>query len=53
MSNEAAPIADEYMVRGNIETRLDSREEFNDNREYSKGELEGMGSLELLDGYAK
>jgi len=52
MNREAAPIADEYMVRGNIEARFESREKLNDNGEYSKGELEGMGSLELLDVYA-
>jgi hypothetical protein len=53
MNREAAPIADEYMVRGNIEARFESREKLNDNGEYSKGELEAMGSLELLDVYAE
>jgi len=52
MSKEALPISDEYMVRRDIEARFGGHEEFNDNGEYSKGELEGMGSLELLDGYA-
>jgi hypothetical protein len=53
MSKEALPISDEYMVRGDIEARFGGHEEFNDNGEYSKGELEGMGSLELLDRYAE
>jgi len=41
------------MVREDIEARLDSREAFDDNGEYSKGELEGMSSRELPDGYAE
>jgi hypothetical protein len=31
MNREAAPIADEYMVRGNIGARFESREKLNDN----------------------
>ena len=53
MSKEALPNSDEYMVRGDIEARFGGHEEFHDNGEYSKGELEGMGSLELLDRYAE
>jgi hypothetical protein len=53
MSKEADRSAQEYMAREDIEGHLDSREGFAANGEYSKGELEGMGSRELLDGYTE
>jgi hypothetical protein len=51
MSREAAFSAQDYMAREDIEARLDTREVLEAFGEYSKGQHEGMGSLELLDGY--
>ena len=51
MSREAAFSAQDYMAREDIEARLDTREMLNAVGEYSKGQHEGMGSLQLLDGY--
>ena len=53
MSKEAAPFAHEYIVREDIGARLDSREAFDEHGQYSMGELEEMGSRELLDGYSE
>jgi len=50
MSKEAFSAQD-YMVREDIEARLDTREMLAAVGDYSKGQHEGMGSLELLDGY--
>ena len=50
MSREAFSAQD-YMGREDIEARLDTREMLNAVGEYSKGQHEGMGSLQLLDGY--
>ena len=51
MSREAAFSAQDYMAREDIEARLDTREGLEAFDEYSLGQQEGMGSLELLDGY--
>jgi hypothetical protein len=51
MSREAAFSAQDYMAREDIEARLDTRELLEAVGEYSKGQHEGMGSLQLLDGY--
>jgi len=51
MSMEAVRSAQVQMVRDDIEARLDTREMLEAVGEYSKGQHEGMGSLELLDGY--
>ena len=51
MSREAAFSAQDYMVREDIEARVDTREVLEAVGEYSKGQHEGMGSLQLLDGY--
>jgi hypothetical protein len=53
MSKEAARIAQEHLAREDIEALLASREVFDAHGDYSKGELEAMGSRELLDGYAE
>jgi hypothetical protein len=50
MSREAFRAQD-YMVREDIEARLDTREMLEAVGEYSKGQHEGMGSLQLPDGY--
>jgi hypothetical protein len=51
MSREAARSAQDCMVREDIEARLDTREVLEGFGEYSLGQHEGMGSLDLLDGY--
>jgi hypothetical protein len=51
MSREAAFSAQDYMAREDTEARLDTREVLEAFGEYSKGQHEGMGSLELLDRY--
>ena len=51
LSKEAARSAQDQMVREDIEARLDTSEMSEAFGEYSLGQLEGMGSLELLDGY--
>jgi hypothetical protein len=51
MSREAAFSAQDYMAREDIEARLDTREVLEAFGEYSLGQHEGRGSLELLDGY--
>jgi hypothetical protein len=51
MSMEAARSAQDCMVREDIEAVLDTREVLEAFGEYSLGQLEGRGSLELLDGY--
>ena len=51
MSREAAFSAQDFMAREDIEARLDPREVLEAFGEYSLGHHEGMGSLELLDGY--
>ena len=51
MSMEAVRSAQVQMVRDDIEARLDTREMLEAVGEYPKGQHEGMGSLELLDGY--
>jgi hypothetical protein len=51
MSREVAFSAQEYMAWEDIEARLDTREVWGAFGEYSLGQHEGMGSLELLDGY--
>jgi len=48
---EAARSAQDCMVREDIEAVLDTREVLEAFGEYSLGQLEGRGSLELLDGY--
>jgi hypothetical protein len=53
MSKEAAQIAQENIIREDLEARFDSREVLDAHGEYSRGDLEEMGSLELLDGYAE
>jgi hypothetical protein len=53
MSKKAAPIAQEVTFREDLQARPERRDAFSDNGDYSKGELEGMGSRELLDGYAE
>jgi hypothetical protein len=51
MSRETAFSAQDYMAREDIEARVDTREVLEAFDEYSLGQLEGVGSLELLDGY--
>jgi hypothetical protein len=51
MSMEAARSAQVQMVREDIEARLDTHEMLEAVGAYSLGQHEGMGSLELLDGY--
>ena len=51
MSREVAFSAQDYMAREDIEARVDTREMLEAVGEYSLGQHEGMGSLELLDGY--
>ena len=51
MSKEAAFSAQDQMVWEDIKARLDTREMLEAVDEYSLGQHEGMGSLELLDGY--
>ena len=51
MSREAAFSAQDYMAREDTGARLDTREGSDAVGDYSKGQHEGMGSLELLDGY--
>jgi len=45
-------IVQETQARG-ITTVTTGKEQLEFSQEYSKGELEEMGSLELLDGYAE
>ena len=51
MNREAAFSAQDNMAWEDIEARLDTREVREALNEYSLGQHEGMGSLELLDGY--
>jgi hypothetical protein len=51
MSRKATFSAQDSMAREDIEARLDTREMLEAVGEYSKGQHEGMGSLELLEGY--
>jgi hypothetical protein len=51
MSREAAFSAQDYMAREDIEARLDTHEVLEAFGEYSLGQHEGTGSLELMDGY--
>jgi hypothetical protein len=51
MSREAAFSAQDQMVREDIQARLDTREVLEAVDEYSLGRHEGVGSLQLLDGY--
>jgi hypothetical protein len=53
MSKKAAPIGQEVTFREDKQDRPERRDAFSDNGDYSKGELEAMGSRELLDGYAE
>jgi hypothetical protein len=52
MSKEAAQIAQGNTLREDMEARLDSCEVLDAHGEYSRGDLEEVGSRELLDGYA-
>lgn len=51
MNREAAFSAQDHMAWEDIEARLDTRAVREAFGEYSLGEHEGMGSLELLDWY--